>query len=179
MDPATGARLLVALKRADGKVTGVLALAEKRSGLAFSRLDRQLVAAVASAAMLALDNLRLRSTTPSPSAPPARECLECSRLNPSDALQCGCGGTLTEAQVPHVLRGTFRLEQRLGAGGMGVVYRAVDLQPRTRGRDQDAAADGPRGRGAIAQGSPGHGHGGASRTSPPSTASRRGGTCRS
>ena len=31
------------------------------------------------------------------------------------------------ATVPHVLRGVFRFEKRIGAGGMGVVYRATDL----------------------------------------------------
>jgi serine/threonine protein kinase len=29
--------------------------------------------------------------------------------------------------VPHVLRGVYRFDQRIGSGGMGVVYRATDL----------------------------------------------------
>lgn len=123
----TRTRLLVALKGSDGALAGVLAIAVKRSGLAFVPVDRQLIGAVAAAASLSLENLRLRSTPPSPAEPPARECLACSRLHPESAVVCRCGGSLAEARVPHVLRGTFRLDQRLGAGGMGVVYRAVDL----------------------------------------------------
>jgi serine/threonine protein kinase len=34
---------------------------------------------------------------------------------------------LVKASVPYVLQGKFRIEERVGAGAMGVVYRAVDL----------------------------------------------------
>jgi GAF domain-containing protein len=119
--------LLVALRRGGGGVAGLLALTPKRSGLPFSPDDRRLLSAIASAAGLALDSLRLRSTPESPVEPAARECLECSRLSASDAVHCACGGDLVVAAVPHTLRGVFRLEQRIGAGGMGIVYRAVDL----------------------------------------------------
>ena len=120
-------RLVVALRSGAGGIAGLLALSAKRSGLAFSAVDRRLLSAVAAASGLALDNLRLRSTPQSPSDPPAQECLVCSRMNPADAPVCSCGGSVTPAAAPHVLRGIFRLEQRIGAGGMGVVYRAVDL----------------------------------------------------
>ena len=119
--------LLVALRRGGGGPAGLLALTPKRSGLPYSPDDRRLLSAVASAAGLALDSLRLRSTPESPVEAPARECLECSRLSASDVVRCACGGDLVEAGVPHTLRGVFRLEQRIGAGGMGIVYRAVDL----------------------------------------------------
>ncbi|MDY7095835.1 MAG: serine/threonine-protein kinase [Acidobacteriota bacterium] len=39
----------------------------------------------------------------------------------------GCDRDLEAALVPYVLPGRFRFEKRIGAGGMGVVYRAVDL----------------------------------------------------
>ena len=120
-------RLVVGLRSGAGPIAGLLVLSAKRSGLVYSSVDRHLLTAVAVAAGLAIDNLRLRSTPQSPSEPAAQECLECSRLNPADAARCACGGPVAEATAPHVLRGVFRMEQRIGAGGMGVVYRAVDL----------------------------------------------------
>ena len=120
-------KLVVALRRTGGGIGGLIALGGKQSGLTYSAKDRHLVSALGAAAGLALDNLRLVTPLSPPLESAARECLECSRLNPPDATQCTCGGTVTTAAAPHVLRGVFRLEQRIGAGGMGVVYRAVDL----------------------------------------------------
>jgi hypothetical protein len=119
-------RLVVALRSGAGAIAGLLVLSAKRSGLEYSNVDRHLLSAVAATCGLVLDNLRLRST-PTPSEPPAKECLECSRLNPSDAPNCACGGAVTTAAAPYLLRGIFRLEHRIGAGGMGIVYRAADL----------------------------------------------------
>jgi hypothetical protein len=122
--------LLVGLRRAGGGAAGLLALAPKQSGLPYSPEDRRLLAMIASTASLALDSLRLASTPEAATSQAARECRSCSRLSPPGSVQCSCGRPLAEAAVPHVLRGVFRLEERIGAGGMGVVYRAVDLHLR-------------------------------------------------
>ena len=119
--------LVVAIHSAGQQLEGLIALGEKRSGLPYSKGDRGLVAAVASAAGLALDSIRLSATPEGRNEPAARECLACARISAADATRCRCGGTLTTAAGPHVLRGVFRLEQRIGAGGMGIVYRALDL----------------------------------------------------
>jgi Protein kinase domain len=118
--------LLIALRGANRLASGILALTPKRSGLPFSADDRYLIAAIGSAAGLAFDNLRLRDSPEGTPEPPASECVRCQRLHPADTSQCPCGGAVIAAAVPYVLRNTFRFEQRIGAGGMGVVYRAVD-----------------------------------------------------
>ena len=120
-------RLLAALRRSGGGLRGLLALGEKQSGLPFSQADRHFVAAIGSTAGLALDSLRFNTPQSPPSEPAAQECLECSRISPPDAVRCVCGGGVVVAGAPHVLRGIFRFEQRIGSGGMGVVYRAVDV----------------------------------------------------
>src|SRR6185436_6813748 len=58
----------------------------------------------------------------------ALECGACHRLVEAAAGPCRhCGRDLHPVPIPKVLLGKFRFERRVGAGGMGVVYRATDL----------------------------------------------------
>jgi serine/threonine-protein kinase len=58
----------------------------------------------------------------------AKECLACGTLFQPYTVFCGsCSRRLETALVPYVLPGRFRFERRLGVGGMGVVYRGIDL----------------------------------------------------
>jgi hypothetical protein len=134
----SGARLLVPIVGSEGSLLGLLALGEKRSELAFSRDDQTLLAMIQGSLALSLENRRLRS---SPGRTPglllggnqylmddaALECGDCWLVHPPETTACPCGGPLRPAPVPTLLLGKFRFDKRVGAGGMGVVYRAVDL----------------------------------------------------
>lgn len=135
--------LLVPIVGGDGSLLGILALGAKKSGLPFLREDRDLLKATASSAAMALELRRARAEGaalvrgeapaggPLPRAPrleKARECPSCGRIFPPRAWSCAtCGQRLVGSAVPYVLPGRFRFEQRVGVGGMGVVYRAADL----------------------------------------------------
>jgi hypothetical protein len=132
--------LLVPLKAADGALLGLIGLGPKRSEVPFSQEDRLLLEAIASPVALRIENRRLRETpgpmdaSRQPPAPrlvddgrPAGECLVCGRVYPPDATTCDCGRELSESPVPYVLAGKFQFDRRLGRGGMGVVYRALDV----------------------------------------------------
>ncbi len=122
-----GFTLIVPLRTVDQRLLGLLGLTPKRSGLPYSTEDRRFLSAIASSVVLALDNLRLRSSAQDGSERAARECQTCSKLNRPDAIACACGGPVTPCAAPHTLRGIYRLERKIGSGGMGVVYLARDL----------------------------------------------------
>ena len=55
-------------------------------------------------------------------------CTTCKVVFPETQGCCTmCRGNVEAANVPYVLLDKFRLERKVGAGGMGVVYRATDL----------------------------------------------------
>ena len=64
------------------------------------------------------------------SDPPARECIECGLVLHADAIGCVCGAPLQKASVPQQLGSRLRFVRRIGAGAMGAVYEATDLNLR-------------------------------------------------
>ncbi len=138
-------RLLVPIQAGSGSLLGVIALGGKKSELPFLREDRRLLADVARTAALGLELQRSRegealrpieeSAAPGPTgggkpgtAEAARECRQCGGLFRPFLAYCGnCSHRLESAPIPYVLPGRYRFEQRLGFGGMGVVYRGTDL----------------------------------------------------
>jgi hypothetical protein len=125
--------LIVPLVGSADSILGLLTLGPKRSELPFSREDLLLLSAIGAAAGIGLENRLLRDSA----RPRARDeieesaALECARCGwvgaPGPAGCPECSGSLSRAHLPQALLGKFRLERRIGAGAMGVVYRATDL----------------------------------------------------
>jgi hypothetical protein len=130
----TRAELLVPLLASD-RLLGVLAIGEKASELPFDEAEKALLATAASAAALTIENQRLRGRASAVRVTaadddPALVCPLCQRYE-SSAVASRCpkdDAELRPTDVPRVVAGKYRIEQRLGAGAMGVVFRARDLE---------------------------------------------------
>jgi hypothetical protein len=126
---ASGADVLLPLHRADGTQVALVAAAPKPSGLPWSAADLSLLATLGEAAGLALEGtLGEGGDSPAESVEQwAIECVRCGAVSPGGAAACACGAGVQPALLPATLQGKFTVERRVGAGGMGVVYRGRDL----------------------------------------------------
>jgi tRNA A-37 threonylcarbamoyl transferase component Bud32 len=115
--------LLVPVALKEGSTEALLVLGAKQSEEPYSKEDIALLENVASALSL----LMLRGSTLQPGRA-FEECPACGACYDTGTTQCSKDkSTLTLVASPRVLAGRYRLDYRLGQGGMGKVYRGEDL----------------------------------------------------
>jgi protein kinase-like protein len=134
----TGFGLFSPLIGSTGTLIGVVGIGEGRSGLPYTKRDNMLITAMSGQAALKLENSRLKERSSQGGSlrdpmsvdwdnEPATRCPECATLWPPARTHCSCGAATIEAALPLVVKGKFRVDRFIGAGGAGVVYHAVDM----------------------------------------------------
>ena len=127
---ATAAAVVAPVAGPGAALAGLLVVGRRADAGRLRPVDLTFLAALAAAAGLALERLRLEAGSAGREAPPASECRACGRVAEAAARnpRCpACGAAWVPARVPAMLAGKFVMERRIGAGGMGTVYLARDV----------------------------------------------------
>jgi hypothetical protein len=109
-------------------LVGAVCLGERRSQAWYTSEDLETVEAICSAAAPLLVNRMPPAASAAVADVPGAECEACGQLFGHLESACLCGGKLAGSMLPRRIANRCVLRRRIGRGGMGIVYEALDEQ---------------------------------------------------